>query len=298
MAVAMVATVVVVVVALLSLFFSFHPPILPLASLHIINQTATSSSSSSSWVFLGFFFLVGGFFYFLGPTTRVYVSFSGQKWVRCHMGMGWLAPSGVGGGGKLKSCVVLSWMSCHVIEDFGDRDDDHAFMVLLLMILLLLLAFVVWCGVCGVESSCRGDGTSDVVKENPFPRVRWFAFLAVCCPPCSCLLAKLCLLSLLTGTLFVDAVAATVVAVAASRYIIYLNYPFLFPPPPLSLSFSLSLSLSLFIFMWHATGHHHGFFYCCLLLFSVINWCCKKFAPWFIPVLAKTVKEDGGRVLS
>ncbi|KAH8964647.1 hypothetical protein BDL97_04G078100 [Sphagnum fallax] len=111
----MVATVVVVVVALLSLFFSFHPPILPLASLHIINQTATSSSSSSSWVFLGFFFLVGGFFYFLGPTTRVYVSFSGQKWVRCHMGMGWLAPSGVGGGGKLKSCVVLSWMSCHVM---------------------------------------------------------------------------------------------------------------------------------------------------------------------------------------
>jgi hypothetical protein len=90
--------------------------------------------------------------------------------------------------------------------------------------------------VCGVESSSRGDGTSDVVKENPFHRVRWFAFLAVCCPPCSCLLAKLCLLSLLTGTLVVDAVAATVVAVAASRYVIYLNYPFLFFPPPFSLS--------------------------------------------------------------
>jgi hypothetical protein len=33
-------------------------------------------------------------------------------------------------------------MSCYVIQDFGDRDANHAFMVLLLM-LLLLLAFVV-----------------------------------------------------------------------------------------------------------------------------------------------------------
>jgi hypothetical protein len=48
------------------------------------------------------------------------------------------------------------------------------------------------------------------------------------------------LLSLLTGTLFVDSVAATVVAVAASRYVIYLNYPFLFLPPPFSLSLSSS----------------------------------------------------------
>jgi hypothetical protein len=94
--------------------------------------------------------------------------------------------------------------------------------------------------VCGVESSSRGDGTSDVVKENPFHRVRWFAFLAVCCPPCSCLLAKLCLLSLLTGTLVVDAVAATVVAVAASRYVIYLNLPISFFSTPF-------LSLSLFM---------------------------------------------------
>jgi hypothetical protein len=34
-------------------------------------------------------------------------------------------------------------MSCYVIQDFGDRDDYHAFMVLFLMMLLLLLAFVV-----------------------------------------------------------------------------------------------------------------------------------------------------------
>lgn len=155
-------------------------------------------------------------------------------------------------------------MSCYVIQDFGDRDDYHAFMVLFLMMLLLLLAFVVWCGVCGVESSSRGDGTSDVVKENPYPRVRWFAFLAVCCPPCSCLLAKLCLLSLLTGTLFVDSVAATVVAVAASRYVIYLNYPFLFLPPPFSLSLSSSSCDMLLVIIMASS-----FAVCCCFLWSI-----------------------------
>ncbi len=103
-----------------------------------------------------------------------------------------------------------------------------------------------------------------MVKENPFPRVRWFAFLAVCCPPCSCLLAKLCLLSLLTGTLFVDAVAATVVAVAASRYVIYLNYPFLSPPPPPALSLSLSFSLHLHVTCYWSSS------WLLLLLFAAV----------------------------
>ncbi len=158
-----------------------------------------------------------------------------------------------------------------------------------------------------MESSSRGDGTSDVVKENPFPRVRWFAFLAVCCPPCSCLLAKLCLLSLLTGTLFVDAVAATVVAVAASRYVIYLNYPFLFFPPRFPLPLSLSLSLHLHVTCYWSSS------WLLLLLFaavfcdqlvlqevcSVIHSCarqncegrCRKSFELVIGVFAKTVKE-------
>jgi hypothetical protein len=72
-----------------SLFlFPSPPPILPLASLHIINQTATSSSSSSAAVGIFFVFLVGGFFYFQGPTTSVYVSFSGQKWFAATWGWG------------------------------------------------------------------------------------------------------------------------------------------------------------------------------------------------------------------
>jgi hypothetical protein len=92
MPIAMVATVVVVVVALSLSFILSIPPILPLASLHIINQAATySSSCSSAAVGFFFFFLVGGFFYFQGPTTRVYVSFSGQKWFAATWGWGgWL----------------------------------------------------------------------------------------------------------------------------------------------------------------------------------------------------------------
>jgi hypothetical protein len=70
------------------------------------------------------------------------------------------------------------------------------------------------------------------------------------------------LLSLLTGTLVVDAVAATVVAVAASRYVIYLNYPFLFFPPPFSLSL-FSCDMLLVIIM------ASSFAVCCCFLWSI-----------------------------
>jgi hypothetical protein len=61
--------------------------------------------------------LVGGFFYFQGPTTSVCVSFSGQKWFAATWGWGWLAPSGIGGREiKVLCCVVMDVMSCHVMS--------------------------------------------------------------------------------------------------------------------------------------------------------------------------------------
>jgi hypothetical protein len=68
-------------------------------------------------------------FYFQGPTTRVYVSFLRSNMVRCHMGMGWPAPSGVGGREiKALCCVVMDVMSCHVMS--------YRILVIVMMIML------------------------------------------------------------------------------------------------------------------------------------------------------------------
>ncbi len=98
-----------------SLFYSFHPP-------HSSSRKSPHNQPSSH-IFIFLFFSSSWFFFFffswwflLFPRTnhQSLCVFLRSKMVRCHMGMGWLAPSGVGGG-KLKSCVVLSWMSCHVM---------------------------------------------------------------------------------------------------------------------------------------------------------------------------------------